>query len=163
MKNLVKIQDKILNKEALIKRLNIWRLKSDIIVFTNGCFDILHKGHIQLLAEAADKGNRLIVALNADESVRRLKGAERPIKNQESRALILASLQFVDAVVIFEEDTPLDLINVLQPDVLVKGGDYTEEEIIGAKEVRRNGGEVFIVPLIPNSSTTSIVRKIKND
>jgi len=163
MKNLVKIQDKILKKEALIKRLNIWRLKSDSIVITNGCFDILHKGHIQLLAEAADKGNRLIVALNADESVRRLKGTERPIKNQESRALILASLQFVDAVVIFEEDTPLDLINVLQPDVLVKGGDYTEEEIIGAKEVRKNGGEVFIVPLIPNSSTTSIVRKIKKD
>lgn len=162
MKKWNRVQDKIQDKEAIIKRLNIWRLKNDRIVFTNGCFDVLHKGHVQLLAKAADEGNRLIVGLNADASIKRLKGLERPIQGQESRALILASLQFVDAVVIFEEDTPLNLINFLKPDVIVKGGDYTENEIIGAKEVRENGGEVVIVPLVPDESTTSIVEKIKN-
>ena len=131
------------------------------IAFTNGCFDILHEGHIYSLSQAAREADFLIVGVNSDASTKRLKGEERPVNNQQSRALILASLIMVDAVVIFEEDTPLNLITTLLPDVLVKGGDYSLEQIIGAKEVLDNGGRVVINPIIEGFSTTGILDKIK--
>ena len=130
-------------------------------MFTNGVFDILHPGHIFSLSQAAKEADSLIVGLNSDESVKRLKGHQRPVNNQDSRALLLASLLMVDAVVIFEEDTPLELINSIKPDVLVKGGDYTIEQIVGAKEVIANGGRVVINPVIQGYSTTSIIDKLK--
>jgi len=131
------------------------------IVFTNGVFDILHPGHIFSLSQAAKEADFLIVGLNSDNSVKRLKGQQRPVNNQDSRALLLASLLMVDAVVIFEEDTPLELINSVRPDVIVKGGDYTIEQIVGAKEVMSNGGRVVINPVIEGYSTTSIIDKLK--
>ena len=131
------------------------------IVFTNGVFDILHPGHIFSLSQAAKEADFLIVGLNSDESVKRLKGKQRPINHQDSRALILASLLMVDVVVIFEEDTPLQLINTIKPDVLVKGGDYAIEQIVGAKEVIEQGGRVDINPLVDGYSTTTIIEKLK--
>lgn len=131
------------------------------IAFTNGVFDILHPGHIFSLSQAAREADFLIVGVNADDSVKRLKGKARPVNDQDSRALILASLLMVDGVVIFEEDTPLELINSIKPDVLVKGGDYTVEEIIGANEVKLNGGRVVINSLIDGYSTTGIIDKLK--
>ena len=132
------------------------------IVFTNGVFDILHPGHIFSLSQAAKEADFLIVGLNSDNSVKRLKGQQRPVNDQDSRALLLASLLMVDAVVIFEEDTPLELINSIRPDVLVKGGDYTIENIVGAKEVIVNGGRVVINPVIEGYSTTNIIDKLKD-
>jgi rfaE bifunctional protein nucleotidyltransferase chain/domain len=131
------------------------------IVFTNGVFDILHPGHIFSLSQAAKEADLLIVGLNSDNSVKRLKGQHRPVNNQDSRALILASLLMVDAVVIFEEDTPLELINLIGPDVLVKGGDYTIEQIVGAKEVMSSGGRVVVNPVIEGYSTTNTIDKLK--
>jgi len=131
------------------------------IVFTNGVFDILHPGHIFSLSQAAKEADFLIVGLNSDESVKRLKGQQRPINHQDSRALLLASLLMVDVVVIFEEDTPLQLINTIKPDVLVKGGDYAIEQIVGAKEVIEQGGRVVINPLVDGYSTTTIIEKLK--
>ena len=132
------------------------------IVFTNGVFDILHPGHIFSLSQAAREADFLIVGVNSDSSVKRLKGQQRPVNNQDSRALLLASLLMVDAVVIFEEDTPLELINSIRPDVLVKGGDYTIENIVGAKEVIARGGKVVINPVVEGYSTTSIIDKLKD-
>lgn len=131
------------------------------IAFTNGVFDILHAGHIFSLSQAAKEADLLIVGVNSDDSVKRLKGNSRPVNNQDSRALLLASLLMVDAVVIFEEDTPLELINTIKPDVLVKGGDYTIEQIVGAKEVMTNGGRIVINPVIEGYSTTSTIDKLK--
>ena len=131
------------------------------IVFTNGVFDILHPGHIFSLSQAAKEADFLIVGLNSDDSVKRLKGQQRPINHQDSRALLLASLLMVDVVVIFEEDTPLQLINTIKPDVLVKGGDYTIEQIVGAKEVIEQGGRVVINPLVDGYSTTAIIETLK--
>jgi D-beta-D-heptose 7-phosphate kinase/D-beta-D-heptose 1-phosphate adenosyltransferase len=132
------------------------------IVFTNGVFDILHPGHIFSLSQAAREADFLVVGVNSDNSVKRLKGQQRPVNNQDSRALILASLLMVDAVVIFEEDTPLELINSIEPAVLVKGGDYTIENIVGAKEVIARGGKVVINPVVEGYSTTSIIDKLKD-
>ena len=129
-------------------------------MFTNGVFDILHPGHIFSLSQAATEADFLIVGVNSDNSVKRLKGTARPINNQDSRVLLLASLLMVDAVVIFEEDTPLELINSIRPDVLVKGGDYAIEQIVGAKEVQLNGGRVVINPIIAGYSTTDIIDKL---
>lgn len=154
------LEEKIIEVPDLIKKLNIWRLKGDKIVFTNGCFDIIHPGHIVLLTGAANYGNRLIVGINSDDSIKRFKGDHRPINNLEARALVLAAMGFVDAVVYFDEDTPLELINALQPDVLVKGGDYEKNNIVGANEVISNGGEVVIIPTLPGFSTTSIIEKL---
>lgn len=139
----------------------IARLTGKTIAFTNGCYDILHEGHIFSLSQAADTADLLVVGVNADASVKKLKGEGRPVNNEHSRALILASLVITDAIVIFEEDTPLNLINVVQPDVLVKGGDYTLEQIVGAKEVMEKGGRVVINPILQGFSTTSIIQKIK--
>jgi D-glycero-beta-D-manno-heptose 1-phosphate adenylyltransferase len=155
------ILQKLSTPEQLLHQLAALKLKGKKIVFTNGCFDILHEGHLQSLHTAAEFGHFLIVAVNSDASVKRLKGATRPINNETSRMLMLANLQVVDAVVLFDADTPLQLITTLQPNVLVKGGDYTIETIIGAKEVLANGGTVEIVPIKEGFSTTKIIEKIK--
>ena len=139
----------------------MWRAKQQKIVFTNGCFDILHHGHLDLLAKAADMGNVLVVGLNTDASVQRLKGPERPVTNEQDRAFQLASLLCVDAVCFFDEDTPKELIELVCPDVLVKGGDYSLDRIIGADFVAANGGRIEIIPFVPGYSTTSILGRIK--
>lgn len=139
-----------------------WKVVGKTVAFTNGCFDILHPGHLYSLGETAKEADYLIVGLNSDASVKRLKGPERPINNTHDRALILANLVLVDMVVIFEEDTPLELISTLLPDVLVKGGDYTIDTIVGAKEVIANGGKVIINPIVAGFSTTNTIEKIKN-
>lgn len=151
---------KICSLDEAVHQVARYHLKSETIVFTNGCFDILHPGHIAVLSAAKSMGTKLIVGLNADTSVRRLKGESRPVQDENSRALILASLVFVDMVVIFEEDTPLNLIQTLHPQVLVKGGDYTLENIVGAQEVLAKGGRVEIIPLKQGYSTTNIVNKM---
>ena len=132
------------------------------VVFTNGCFDILHSGHVTYLAQARQMGDLLVVGLNSDASVRRLKGQERPVNSQDARALVLAALEIVDYVTIFDEDTPYNLIAKVQPDVLVKGGDYQVDNIVGADIVRARGGKVLTVPLVPGFSTTSIIDKINS-
>lgn len=140
-----------------------WRAVGQRVVFTNGCFDLLHAGHIKLLHSAAKEGNRLIVGLNSDASVVRLKGSDRPILNQQDRAAILAALESVDMVIIFDEDTPLNLIESLRPDVLVKGADYSKEKVVGYQLVESWGGKVVLVPLATGSSTTSIVKSIQRN
>jgi len=161
MKAVQVIPNKIFTLTSIILQLNRWRLLGKKIVFTNGVFDILHQGHIASLSEAASYGHILIVGVNADASVKRLKGETRPINSEQSRALVLASLVMIDAVLIFEEDTPLHLITNIQPDVLVKGGDYTVEQIVGAKEVIANGGEIKIAPIVEGFSTTRIIEKMR--
>lgn len=131
------------------------------VVFTNGVFDLLHPGHIDLLLGARRAGDALVVGLNTDASVRRLKGPTRPVRSEAERAYVLAALAMVDAVVLFDQDTPLDLIRLLAPDVLVKGGDYTEATIVGAPDVRARGGDVVVIPLTPGQSTTSIIEKLR--
>ncbi len=163
MKSVSSIPDKIFTINELNHQLNRWRLINKKIVFTNGVFDILHEGHIASLSEAALYGHVLIVGINSDASVKRLKGESRPVNNEGSRILLMASLVMVDAVILFEEDTPLNLISFILPDVLVKGGDYTIDEIVGAKEVLANGGEVKIVPILEGFSTTGIIEKMKSN
>ncbi len=155
METLQLIKNKIFQFSIFNFHLPQW--KDMKVVFTNGCFDILHRGHVEYLAKAADMGDVLVVGLNTDASVRRLKGEGRPINNEEARALVLASLSFVDAVVLFDEDTPLELIKAVHPDVLVKGADYKPEEIVGYDFVTSYGGTVATVPLVEGYSTTSIV------
>jgi D-beta-D-heptose 7-phosphate kinase/D-beta-D-heptose 1-phosphate adenosyltransferase len=147
----------------LQRRIAQWRVLNKTIAFTNGCFDILHAGHIASLTEAAKHGDYLVVGLNSDSSVRGLKGDNRPINDENSRALVMASLFMVDAVIIFSEPTPLELIKAIQPDALVKGGDYKIEDIAGAKEVIKWGGQVIINPIIKGFSTTSIIHKLQNN
>lgn len=161
MKRADLIPQKIMTSPQLMQRVAQWRLTGKTIAFTNGVFDILHQGHIFSLSQAAKEADILIIGLNADASVKRLKGDSRPVNNQESRALLLASLQIVDAVVLFEEDTPLQLISSIVPDVLVKGGDYTVEQIAGAKEVIAAGGRVLINPILEGFSTTGIIDQIR--
>ena len=147
--------------EEASETINIWRFKNDKIVFTNGCFDILHKGHIEYLAKAASLGTKLIIGLNTDSSVKRLKGESRPVNDEKARALLLASLVFVDEVIFFDTDTPYDLINMVQPDVLAKGGDYKPEDIVGYDIVKAKGGEVVTIDFIEGYSTTSVIEKMK--
>ena len=154
------IPQKIFDLSGLQHQLSRWRLLGKTVAFTNGCFDILHQGHIASLSDAARDADFLVVGLNSDASTCRLKGESRPINNQHARATVMASLLMVDAVILFEEDTPLNLINAIRPDVLVKGGDYTLEQIVGAKEVIEAGGRVVINPIVPGFSTTSIIEKI---
>lgn len=161
MKSVQSIPNKIYNAEDLQAQLKRWRLLNKKIVFTNGVFDILHEGHIASLSDAASHGNILIVGVNADASVKRLKGDSRPVNKENSRALLLASLVMTDAIIIFDEDTPHNLITSILPDVLVKGGDYTIETIVGAKEVIANGGEVIIAPILEGFSTTGIIERMK--
>lgn len=162
MRNTSFAAHKILTVPQLGPFLAAARITGKTIAFTNGCYDILHEGHIFSLSQAAAEADLLVVGVNADASVKKLKGDTRPVNNQHSRALLLASLIITDVVVIFEEDTPLNLISTVKPDVLVKGGDYTIDTIVGAKEVIANGGKVIINPIIPNFSTTSIIEKIRS-
>lgn len=162
MRSVQSIPGKIYNLVQLKMELTRWRLKNKKIVFTNGVFDILHEGHIASLSEAAEFGDILIVALNADDSVKRLKGPTRPVNNEQARALLLASLVMTDAIIIFEEDTPLELVKAVLPDVMVKGGDYNIEQIAGAKEVIANGGEVKLARIVAGISTTAIIEKMKS-
>lgn len=141
--------------------LSLWRFKDDKIVFTNGCFDILHKGHIEYLAKAASLGTKLVIGLNTDASIKRLKGDSRPVNDENARALLLASLVFVDKVILFDTDTPRDLIDFVQPDVLVKGGDYKPEEIVGYDIVKAKGGEIVTLDFVEGYSTTSLIEKMK--
>ncbi|MBS1604921.1 MAG: D-glycero-beta-D-manno-heptose 1-phosphate adenylyltransferase [Bacteroidetes bacterium] len=154
------IPQKIYDLPSLQHQIRRWRLLGKKIAFTNGCFDILHQGHISSLSDAAREADILIVGLNSDASTRRLKGPQRPVNNEQARATLLASLLMVDAVILFEDDTPLNLIVSIAPDVLVKGGDYTLEQIVGAKEVIAAGGRVVINPIVPGFSTTGLIDKI---
>lgn len=139
-----------------------WRLAQDgRVVFTNGVFDLLHPGHVDVLRAARERGTTLVVGLNSDDSVRRLKGLARPVRTASDRAYVVAALECVDAVTLFDDDTPLSLIQLLLPDVIVKGGDYSPDSVVGAREVLARGGEVVIVPLTPGQSTTSIIEKLR--
>ena len=157
----MKIENKIMNKENAKTQIQDWQKKGEKIVFTNGCFDILHTGHIKYLFEAKSLGNHLVIGLNTDNSVKRLKGENRPLQDEQDRALILAALEAVDLVVLFEEDTPLEIITFLKPDILVKGSDYTIENIVGAKEIVQWGGKVKTIEFINGKSTSMIIEKIK--
>jgi D-beta-D-heptose 7-phosphate kinase/D-beta-D-heptose 1-phosphate adenosyltransferase len=152
-------QDKVLTREELVRRVAVWRANGERVVFTNGCFDLLHVGHIQVLEESRRLGDRLIVAINSDASVSCLKGPSRPVVEENARARVLAALAAVDAVAIFGEATPLELIVATKPDVIVKGGDYNEDTVVGAKEVKSWGGKVAIVPIVEGHSTTRLIQK----
>jgi D-beta-D-heptose 7-phosphate kinase/D-beta-D-heptose 1-phosphate adenosyltransferase len=160
MKKSDSLKERIYSREELHQEVIRLRLKSKTIAFTNGVFDILHEGHIAVLSQAASFADVLIVGVNSDASVKKLKGENRPVNSEDSRALIIASLLMVDAVTIFNEETPIELIRLIQPDVLIKGGDYTLETIVGAKEVLDNGGRVEIIPVLEGFSTTNIINKI---
>ena len=148
------------NWDEAKKQVDDWKLSGQKIVFTNGCFDILHRGHVEYLTEAKACGDKLVTALNSDTSVRGLKGEVRPIQSQDDRAVILDALESVDLVVIFDQETPAEIIKTLLPDVLVKGGDYSAETIVGADTVTENGGEIKVIPFRSGQSTSSIVEKI---
>ena len=162
MQHLEALNGKIIGKNDLSRIIQARRIYGHKIVFTNGCFDLLHPGHLRYLAQARDLGDFLIIGLNSDASVSRLKGPERPIQHEIVRAEILASLHVVDAVVIFEEDTPFELIRFLKPDVLVKGGDYSPDTVVGADVVIENGGRVEIISFEDGYSTTDLISRIKN-
>jgi rfaE bifunctional protein nucleotidyltransferase chain/domain len=161
MKAVDAIRQKIFTLDSIRPQVYAWKMKGKTVAFTNGCFDILHEGHIFSLSQAARAADYLVVGVNSDASTRALKGPERPVNQEQSRALVLASLAMVDAVIFFNEPTPLELINTLQPDVLVKGGDYTLDQIVGAKEVIAAGGKVEINPLVEGFSTTGLIARIK--
>ncbi len=155
------IENKLQTKASVQPHLARWRFETYKTVFTNGCFDLIHFGHIQYLIEARELGDKLIVGLNSDASVQRLKGDHRPIKDQQSRALIMAAFEFVDVVIIFDEDTPYELIKSIQPDILVKGGDWQPEAIVGSDIVLEKGGEVQSLQFVEGYSTTQLEQKIK--
>jgi rfaE bifunctional protein nucleotidyltransferase chain/domain len=161
MKSAALLPAKVLNRMELAQQVSRWKLLSKTIVFTNGCFDILHRGHLEVLTAAAGLGDVMVIGINSDASVKRLKGAERPVNDEGFRSLMLASLAMVDAVSIFEEDTPLELIEVVRPDILVKGGDYHPDNIVGADIVRSGGGKVVTVPLVEGYSTSDLIRRIR--
>ena len=160
MDKLQLIKDKILPIEELTRTVKRWQLKDEVVVFTNGCFDLLHVGHMEVISKAASIGDKVIVGLNSDDSVKRLKGENRPINNTEERAFALAALHHVDAVIVFEEDTPANLIELVAPDVLVKGGDWTEDKIVGAEFVKSNGGQVVSIELTEGYSSTDLINRI---
>jgi rfaE bifunctional protein nucleotidyltransferase chain/domain len=156
------LKNKFFSLENLKIQVPKWKASGEKVVFTNGCFDLVHQGHIEVLARTADLGTKLIIGLNSDSSIQKLKGENRPIIQQKSRAILLASFSFVDAVVLFSEETPINLISTLLPDVLAKGGDYKIETIVGHEIVQKNGGEVILVPFVDGFSSTTIIDKIKN-
>ena len=153
--------DKIFSLPQLQELVSTWRSQGQKIVFTNGCFDLLHLGHVDYLEKARQLGDKLVLGLNTDASISRIKGPSRPLQDEVSRARIMASLLFVDAVVLFDQNTPLELIEAVQPDILVKGDDYTVENIVGHEVVLARGGEVKTVPLVKGYSTTNIVKRIE--
>jgi D-glycero-beta-D-manno-heptose 1-phosphate adenylyltransferase len=160
MDKLEVIKQKIVPFDRLDRLVSIWHFHKNIVVFTNGCFDILHRGHIEYLAKAASYGDILIVGLNSDNSIKRIKGPSRPIQDEQTRALVLASLHFVSMVIVFDEDTPYNLIKKVQPDMLVKGADYKPEEIVGYDIVKAKGGEVVTIDIVEGYSTTGLLKKI---
>lgn len=161
MTELQSIENKIKTREDAKQIVKKWEGKGEKIAFTNGCFDIIHRGHVDYLSRAKDLGTKLVLGLNTDASVRRLKGENRPVVDEYSRAILLAALQFIDLVVMFDEDTPYELIKDLQPDILVKGSDYKAENIVGYDIVTAKGGSVETIDFVEGFSTTSIVEKIK--
>lgn len=170
MSRLSYLKNKIVSPEQAARTINGWQMKGEKVVFTNGCFDILHQGHVVYLAKAAELGDRLVIGLNSDSSIKKQnKGAERPINPQEAREIVLGALGFVDLIVIFENDTPLDLIQTLNPNILVKGADYDPEEtdmnskkyIVGSDFVRQNNGQVTVIDLEEGFSTTGLIQKMK--
>jgi D-glycero-beta-D-manno-heptose 1-phosphate adenylyltransferase len=154
------IRSRIYSADLLLKQCHVWRFKEKKIVFTNGCFDILHLGHIEYLSKAAELGNILVIGLNTDASVRKIKGEHRPVNDENSRAMLLASLTMVNAVVLFDEETPYELIRMIRPDVLVKGKDYLPDEIVGQDIVLAKGGQVVTVELTEGYSTSAIENRI---
>jgi len=162
MNHLKNLQHKIHSHESLMAKISSWRASGCKIVFTNGCFDLLHLGHIDYLAQAAGLGTKMVVALNTDASVSRIKGPTRPICDQLSRSMVMASLEFVSAVTFFEEETPYDLIKLIQPDILVKGADYKVEDIVGYDIVIARGGSVETIPLVAGYSTSAIEKRIRD-
>jgi D-glycero-beta-D-manno-heptose 1-phosphate adenylyltransferase len=157
------INSKVFELPELKRQLSIWRFFQKKIVFTNGCFDILHLGHIDYLSKAKNLGNILLIGLNTDESVRKIKGEHRPINNQTSRALFLTSFRFVDGVILFNETTPLNLITAIKPDILVKGSDYSVQDIVGADIVKQNGGQIITLDYLEGYSTSSLIEKIREN
>jgi rfaE bifunctional protein nucleotidyltransferase chain/domain len=157
------LSDKIVSLSKLSSKLDEWRSAKKRIVFTNGCFDLLHAGHIAYLTDAAALGDVLVLGLNSDRSVQRIKGPERPINDEKTRSAVLAGMFFIDAIVFFDEDTPLNVIKTVLPDVLVKGGDYKIEDIVGAQETVENGGEVQVLTFLPGYSSTAIIDKIRKN
>jgi D-beta-D-heptose 7-phosphate kinase/D-beta-D-heptose 1-phosphate adenosyltransferase len=155
--------DKIISRDELASRVAWWRVQGQRIVFTNGCFDLLHVGHLHLLREAAREGDVLLVAVNSDESVRRLKGKNRPLISSSERTALLAALDCVDAVVVFDEDTPRELLDEVRPDVLAKGSDYAVDEVVGKNRIEKDGGKVVLIPLVPDRSTTDLVERIRSE
>lgn len=161
MNHLENIKNKIVTSALLEERIREWRKQKCKIVFTNGCFDIIHLGHIDYLARAADFGNKFVIGLNTDRSVSRIKGPTRPINDEHSRSMVMAALEFVSAVTFFDEPTPYELIRLVQPDVLVKGADYKAEDIVGYDIVMARGGSVETIPLVSGYSTTNIESRIR--
>jgi rfaE bifunctional protein nucleotidyltransferase chain/domain len=161
MPHLDSLNNKIYSLDKLKNQVASWKNSGEQVVFTNGCFDIVHRGHIEVLARTADLGGKFIIGLNSDSSIQKLKGEDRPIIDEQARAILLAALSFVDAVVLFSEETPINLISTLIPDVLAKGGDYEIETIVGHEIVQNNGGEVILVPFVDGFSSTTIIDKIK--
>lgn len=157
------LKSKLYTLDALKAEVDKWKAEGQKVVFTNGVFDLLHIGHISYLAAAAGLGQKLIIGLNSDASTRRLKGPTRPVNNEHSRSVMLAAIFFIDAVVLFEEDTPIVPITTLMPDILVKGGDYSIDQIVGAPEVLANGGEVKAIDFVDGYSSTNIINKIKEN
>ena len=155
-------KNKIITPEKLEQLLAVWHFKAYKIVFSNGCFDILHRGHVEYLAKASSLGDKMILGLNSDSSIKRIKGPDRPVQDQLSRSIILASLQFIDAVVLFDEDTPYNLINKIKPDILVKGADYKAEDVVGYDIVTANGGRVETIELVKGYSTTGIIQRLSH-
>jgi rfaE bifunctional protein nucleotidyltransferase chain/domain len=152
---------KLFEKDELLRMVQTKHFFNKRVIFTNGCFDVIHAGHIQYLQKAKTLGDFLIVGLNSDASVRKLKGPSRPIHYEMDRAMVLSALSCIDALILFEEDTPLELINLIQPNILVKGGDYTLDKIVGAKETLARGGKVEVIPFLEGHSSTSIIEKLK--
>jgi len=161
MSHYQKIKNKLISIEQLDNLISNWKQAGERIVFTNGCFDIIHQGHIDYLSKAADKGTKLIIGVNTDSSVSRIKGPNRPIQDEHSRMMILAAMEFVDALILFDEETPINLINQVVPNILVKGSDYKAEDIVGYDTVVNNGGTVETLDFLPGYSTSSIELKIK--
>ena len=160
MKIINKVRDKIINTDNLALKVSHWKKNKMKVAFTNGCFDILHLGHLEILTKSKEFGDRLIVAVNSDESVRKIKGKERPINDFQTRSNMLASFSFVDYVVEFSDDTPKKLIQIIKPDFLIKGGDYKKKDIVGNDIVSSYGGETIIIPLIDGLSSTNTINKL---
>jgi rfaE bifunctional protein nucleotidyltransferase chain/domain len=160
MLGLDRVKSKIVNRDTLAQLVLQWKQNGEKVVFTNGCFDILHLGHITYLFQAAEMGTKLVIGLNSDQSVRRLKGDSRPVQDEYARAIAISALECTDLVCIFDEDTPLELIKIVSPDFLIKGGDYSVKEIVGYQEVTASGGSVKTIPLIAGYATTKILKKI---